>query len=383
MRGFTIASVITLVIVVVVVGIAAVLLARTVQEAQQINSKAQNIATNGRGINSSTDAVIQLRRTNKLATSILKSATPLQPQLGGIVNTARGIDALAGSINVSAGSINTTARSINTSAGQINQSAGAINAAAGDINQSAGSINRSAGRINRSATAINASATAINASARSVNTSAGAINLTARGIDRTARSILRTGRRVDTDVRLINQNLDVTLRLATAIKGDSGNILIQARGANDTAACIDRKLFGASGDDGDCQGQATPASRERAPRLEDIKNLRQERRAAPSGDRRAPVPAPAPTPTPTPPAPQQGLPLPLPDRLPQSRRELNEVLDGLLPGLGQGTERTQDLLDQLLSGTGQRSNDLLDQLLSGTGQRSNDLLDQLLRPGQR
>ncbi len=375
MRGFTIASVITLVIVVAVVGIAAVLLARTVQEAQQINSKAQNIATNGRGINSSTDAVIQLRRTNKLARSILGSAVPLDTQLGGIVGTAQGIDGLAGSINTSAGSINTTARNINTSATSINSSADGINSAAGSINTSAGSIGTSAGRVNASASRIDTSAGAINASAGRINSSAGAINTTARRIDRAAASILGTARRVDTDVRLINQNLDVTLRLATAVKGDSGNILIQAGGANDTAACIDRKLFGASGDDGDCQGQATPTSRRQPPKLQDIKRLRPDRTPAPSAGG---VPQPAPTPLPT--APEQRrqgvppLPLPerLPERLPDTREELNEILDGLLPGLGQGRRpdgrRERDLLDELLQGSGQRD-DLLGRLLSGPGQR--------------
>ncbi|MBA3306725.1 MAG: hypothetical protein H0U25_12500, partial [Thermoleophilaceae bacterium] len=116
-----------LVVVVGVIGAAAVLLARTVQEAQSINDKAQNIATTGRGINTATDSVVQLTRTNNLARSILKSANPLETQLGGIVSTAQGIDGLAGSINSTAGSINSTAGSINDSAGRINTSAGSIN----------------------------------------------------------------------------------------------------------------------------------------------------------------------------------------------------------------------------------------------------------------
>jgi len=249
-----------LVVFVVVTGIAAVLLARTVQEAQAINGKAQNIATTGRGINTATDSVIQLTRTNKLARSILKSATPLDNQLGGIVTTAQGINGLAGSINTTAGSINSTASSINGSAGSINSSAGSINLAAGAINSSASSINGSASSINSKAGSINSSAGSINGSAGRINSSAGTINSTAGGIDSSASSILGTARKIHTDVRLINQNLNVTLSLVTAVKGDTGNILGQAGGANDTAACIDRKLFGQSGDDGDCQGQPTPAA---------------------------------------------------------------------------------------------------------------------------
>jgi len=357
MRGFTIASVIVLVVVVSVVGIAAVLLARTVQEAQAINSKAQNIATTGRGINTATDSVIQLTRTNDLARSILKSARPLDTQLGGIVSTAQGIDGLAGSINSSAGSINSTAGSINSTAGSINDSAGRINTSAGSINSAAGAINSTAG--------------SINTSAGRINKSAGSINDSATGIDSTAGSILGIARRIDTDVRLINTNLNVTLSLVTAVKGDTGNILGQAGGANDTAACIDRKVKGQSGNDGDCQGQPTPASAQAgsstSPELRSPEELESpERLQLPfTGDPPAtPAPSPAPTPAPAPPAP---APAPAPE--PQPRLPLPEVptgpLDDLLKGLpdlggGPGPLRVPDV---------RRPGDLLDQLVPGLGQR--------------
>ncbi|MDQ4049356.1 MAG: hypothetical protein M3131_08270, partial [Actinomycetota bacterium] len=237
---------IVLVLVVVVVGTAAVLLAKTVQNAQSINDKAQNIATVGTGINEATDSVVQLTRTNKLAESILRSATPLQRQLNGIVGEARSIDQLAGSINGTAADINNSATTIGGTARTINASAGDINSAAGSINQSAGSIGGSAG--------------AINARARAINRNAGSINQSANIIDRDATSILGTAREVDRDVSLINRNLDVSLNLVTAVKSDTGNILGQAVGAHDTAACIDRKLNGQAGGDGDCQAQGTPAS---------------------------------------------------------------------------------------------------------------------------
>ena len=368
MRGFTIASVIVLVVVVAVVGIAAILLARTVQEAQTINDKAQNIATTGRGINVATDSVVQLNRTNKLAESILKSARPLDDQLGGIVVTAQGIDGLAGSINSTAGSINSKARSINGSAASINDSAGSINTAAGAINSTAGSINSSAGRINSSAGSINSSAGRINASAGNINGSAGRI-------DRTARSILGTARQIDDDVRLINTNLNVTLSLVTAVKGDTGNILGQAGGANDTAACIDAKVMGQAGGDGDCRGQATPtAAQQRSeargvapPELrspEDLRDFLREGAAPPPGDQ-----------TPAAPSPPAGDPVPTPD-LPLPRDPLKDILEGLpgigplpklpplppLPDLGQGQGQggapgnplPPDLLDRLIPGLGQR-----------------------------
>ncbi len=351
MRGFTIASLIVLVVFVAVVGFAAVLLARTVQEAQSINAKAQNIATTGRGINTATDSVIQLTRTNKLARSILKSAKPLDTQLGGIVVTAQGIDGLAGSINSTAGSINGNAGSINNSANRINDSAGGINSAAGSINSTAGSINTSASRINGSAGSVNTSAGRINGSVGSINRSVGSINDSANNIDSEASSILRTAREIDTDVRLINTNLDVTLSLVTAVKGDTGNILGQAGGANDTAACIDRKLFGQAGDDGDCQGQATPAASRRARTEapaellspEELQELIPDTPAPSSGGDPAPQPQQQQQPPPT-----------LGERLPDTSVEpLDKIIDGLaLPGIGPdqglpGGEPPNDLLKRL------------------------------------
>ncbi len=250
MRGFTIASVIVLVIVVAVVGIAAVLLAKTVQNAQSINKKAQNIAKVGTGINKDTDSVVQLTRTNTLATSILGSADPLEGQLSGIVSTAKSINGLATSINGTAGAINGSATTINGTATDINSSAGDINSAATSINNSAGSIDSSAGAINQRARTINASAQSINGSANS--------------IDGLAASILGTARRVDTDVRLINQNLDVSLSIVRGVKADTADILNQATSALDTAACIDKKLIGSLGNNGDCKGTAAIAAKDKS-----------------------------------------------------------------------------------------------------------------------
>ena len=336
MRGFTFTSVIVLVIVVAVVGIAAVLLARTVQEAQSINAKAQNIATTGRGINAATDSVVQLNRTVDLAKSILNSARPLDTQLGRIVATATGINARAASINSKAGSINATAGSINDTAGSINTSAEEINAAAESINSSAGAVNTTAGAINTSAGSINTSAGAINTSAGSINTSAGDINATARGIDREARTILSTARDIDEDVALINQNLDVTLALATAVQDDTGNILGQARAANETAACIDRKLNGQSGNDGDCEGQ--PQEQAPAPSEQPVSNTRLSRKAFEGLVDKAPKPDEQPD-KPREQRRELAIPLvervPLAERLPKTPtpRQLNEIVEDLVPGL--------------------------------------------------
>lgn len=364
MRGFTFTSVIVLVIVVAVVGVAAVLLARTVQEAQAINAKAQNIATNGRGINQATDSVVQLNRTNDLAESILASARPLDTQLGRIVATATGIDARAASINAKAGSINTTAGSINDSAGTINTSAGEINAAAGSINSSAGAVNSTAGAINSSAGSIASSAGAINTSAGNIDTSAGTINDSAVGIDSEAKSILGTAREIDVDVELINRNLDVTLDLVTQVKGDTGDILGQAGDANQTAACIDRKLFGQAGNDGDCEGQsqaqapAQPVSNTRLSRkaLEELVGVEGEidKDPPPPGksEKAAEEVDDEPKEEPRRQTATDRLPLRLPEN--PTTKELNELVDELVPGLlGRDRDRTdkpppRDVLERLL-----------------------------------
>ncbi|MFY9808981.1 MAG: hypothetical protein WCC38_02945 [Pseudonocardiaceae bacterium] len=118
---------------VLVIGIAAALLARTLAAAQSIDKKAQAIAENAGKINVSTNSVMELNRTNELASSILSSTKPLQ----GLLNTA---DATARDIAGLAKSINTTAGTIKDTAGTVNGTAGAINNAATGINSSVGTI---------------------------------------------------------------------------------------------------------------------------------------------------------------------------------------------------------------------------------------------------
>ena len=173
----------SLILVLVVVAIAAVLLQRTAWTAESINNKAATIAQTGRGINTATDAVLQLDKTNMLAGSILETAKPLQGKLDQIIHLAQSIDGLASSINGTAGAINNTAHGINGQATRI--------------------------------------------------------------VD-TANSILR-------GVQTINRNLDTTIGLANAIKGDTGDILGQAVSAKRNAACIDARVKGAAGTNGDCR----------------------------------------------------------------------------------------------------------------------------------
>ena len=124
----------SLLIVVAVIATAVVLLQRTAWHAEHINDKAGVIATSGAGINTSTQAVLKLGRTNELAGSILESAKPLDGKLDEIVRLARSVDGLATSIDASAGAINGTARGINGTAGTILATARSINDGVAQIN---------------------------------------------------------------------------------------------------------------------------------------------------------------------------------------------------------------------------------------------------------
>lgn len=221
-RGAASTTNLVVIAVVIVAGLVSVtLLARTTRAANRINAKAERIAKTGQGINIATDSVIQLNRTNETASSILATAKPLEGKLGEIVNLAQSVDGLATSINGTAGTINATG---------------------GKINGTAGEINSTAGRINKTAKDINTTARAIAGSAGSINTSALKINGTAKDINTQAAAILNVARRINDDVAQINKNLDGTIGLANAIKGDTGNILGEAQKAQKFADCIDKRI---------------------------------------------------------------------------------------------------------------------------------------------
>ena len=201
--------------VVVVAGIVSVaLLTRTARAANRINHKAENIARTGQGINTATDSVIQLTRTNETAGSILASAQPLEGKLNQVIGLAQSVDGLAKSIDGTAGTINGTAAA----------------------------INGSAVKINGTAKAINGTAKAIAGHAASINGSATAINTTAGSINAQAAAILDVAKRINNDVAQININLDDTIAVAKVIKVDTGNILGEAKATERYARCIDERI---------------------------------------------------------------------------------------------------------------------------------------------
>lgn len=184
--AFNLASIAVLAVVVVALGAASILLGRTLGEANSINAKAENISRTGRGINTATDAVIQLNRTNDTAASILETATPLEGQLNEIIALAQEIDQLAASINGTAGTINSTASTIG-------------------------------------------------------NTAVG-INDNATGINSEAAQILDVARRINSDVADINELLASTVDIARRINGDSNNIINEAVDIRETAKAIEDSL---------------------------------------------------------------------------------------------------------------------------------------------
>jgi methyl-accepting chemotaxis protein len=209
-----VANLMTVAIVLVAFSTVVILLQRTTSTANSIDHKAKRIARTGQGINTATDSVIQLNRTNETAASILTTAQPLQGKLDQIVHLAQSIDGHAGSILGTAKTINGTGATVNGTAGTINKTAKTINATAGDIHATALAIDGTAGKING----------------------------TAKDINGQAAAILDVAKRINGDVAAINQSIDTTLGIVSGVKGDTGNILGQAQLADKLARCIDQRL---------------------------------------------------------------------------------------------------------------------------------------------
>lgn len=240
-------AVVVLVVVLSVVGVTTWQLIRTVDAASDIDAKAELIARNGRGINIATDAVVQLQRTNRIAHGILDATRPLDDELQAIVARSRSINMTAGAINGTAARINGTAGEIDSTSGAIRQTSGAIGTTAQNITGRVGKIDTVAGEIN--------------ATAGAIDETAGTIEGAADGINSEAAQILDVARRLDNDVRLINVHLNNSIKIAAQIERDTGNIVSQAAQAHQTAACIDRRLLGQAGFDGDCSASVGAGGR--------------------------------------------------------------------------------------------------------------------------
>ena len=221
---------VVLIIVLGALGVTALLLARTMRATDRINLKAKNIAKTGQGINSATDSVVQLGRTNQTASSILESTKPLAGDLAAMLDQAKALDSLSGSLDTSTGAINATVA-------QLLGTANGMTATASDINATTKKI---------------AAASAdVDGTTKKVADTTNALNATAKGINASLAGLLDTARKIDNDVKLINQRLDTGLALDKALKVDTGNLLAQTLLTQRYSACLDRKVLG-SGADSHC-----------------------------------------------------------------------------------------------------------------------------------
>jgi uncharacterized protein YoxC len=222
--------VLNVVVLLVVIGattLTGVLLARTMRATDRINAKTKAIARTGQGINTATDSVIQLSRTNELAGSILASTQPLAGDLAAMVDQAKALDSLSGSLDTNTAAINATVA-------QLLATANGMSATAGDINASTKKIA--------------AMSAEVAGTTNEVSKSTGVLNATAKGIHAHLAELLDTTKKLAADVAEINKRVDVGLDLDRAIRLDTANLLAQVAETQRYVACIDRKVLGAGAD---------------------------------------------------------------------------------------------------------------------------------------
>lgn len=141
-------GVVVLVVVAVVVLITVALLTRTLVLGLSINDKAEKIAATGRGINTATDAIMQLDQTTGLGQSIKTSTEPLQGKSDIIVAQAASIDNTASSISQSAESINSSVEGIGSAVSSIQSLARLVDRDARNININVRTVIETADAIN-------------------------------------------------------------------------------------------------------------------------------------------------------------------------------------------------------------------------------------------
>ena len=172
------AATFSVVVVVVVVLLAAVLVWRVAALAEAINDKAGEIQKTAVPINRATDAVTNIPETNRLATSILTSADPLEEELAEIIRLANDVNRLAGSINRTATTIDDTAGDIDATAVTI---VGVARAILNDVNLINGNLDGS--RLTGTSTNTRAVAGAIDRDTDAVRDLAGLAHSRAACID--------------------------------------------------------------------------------------------------------------------------------------------------------------------------------------------------------
>ncbi len=185
-----------LTIVIVFALVAVVELTRTLEAAQQINTRVQDITGSVKGANSHlntgcdttkagscpTDALPVLSQTETIAAQINDAAKPLSAQAGQILTSVNSINATASQILTTASSINQTVHSIGSAAGSINSSVNSIGASLNGVNADVTNIQQGVAAINNRADVIIGLVNGIKGDTGSINGLAGGILTQATGI---------------------------------------------------------------------------------------------------------------------------------------------------------------------------------------------------------
>ena len=158
------------------------LLARVLIAANSINDKAADIKQLGGTINESTAAVLQLTKTNQVASSILSDVQPLTGQLNTTLGTAQQISGTASTINGTAGSIDSVAGQIANTAASIDHSAASIVSSATSIDSKVSDIDTKLAQVLTTANSIKGDTGAIRGTGTQINANANAIDCNLNGV---------------------------------------------------------------------------------------------------------------------------------------------------------------------------------------------------------
>jgi septal ring factor EnvC (AmiA/AmiB activator) len=178
------------------------LLWRTASNADAIQHRTHRIAASARGVNTYTDAILQLDKTNAAAASMLLSVLPTNEALDQIQARSKEINALLASIRDSSGSLDTSSGAIDKASASISDQLRALGVSGDQLRNSARGINTDTAKILTELTAI------------------------AKGVS------------------LINGDLSVTRAILAAILADTGDIDTATKRTAHLSACIDAGLNG-------------------------------------------------------------------------------------------------------------------------------------------
>lgn len=176
---------IVLVLVVAWALLAVFMLTRTLNAAQQIDTRVGFITHYVSPIDADLDAVKLLEETSASAAGILEAAEPLSGQLAQVQDAAQGINTSVTQILDTAGSINQTVKSINSTVDSIN------------------------------------------ATVESINGNVTSIHSDIAQVERRAPPTLATVRSIDRGVAAINNRAAVIIGLAQGVKADTAGILAE------------------------------------------------------------------------------------------------------------------------------------------------------------